>query len=305
MQNNKKFSIKNDFKVFFIFLLGLFNVLFVCLFLDTTNITFLVSYGIIFKSVLFIAFIFLTVLTVYFYLTNKPIVYKSLLVTLICTFFVFLFLFLLNKLGFSEKFSSINEFREYVSSFNNLSVVVFIIVQFLQVAILPIPSFITVGAGVLLFGPLKASFYSLIGIILGSISAYFIGKLFGFKVAKWLVGEKELKTWLKKVEGKDKIFLTFMFLFPFFPDDILCFVAGISSIKPLYFIIMTLITRSISVFSSCFSINNNLIPYNTWWGIVIWAILIAFFIIITVYVFKNGDKINNFILKLKNHRKNQ
>ena len=115
---------------------------------------------------------------------------------------------------------------------------------------LPIPAFITAGAGVLLFGPFLGAVYSYIGITLGSFVAYFIGKIFGVKVANWLVGENNLKKGLNTIKGKDKVVLTFMFLFPFFPDDVLCFVAGITTIKPLFFIVMILITRLVSIFAT-------------------------------------------------------
>ncbi|MBR2871034.1 MAG: TVP38/TMEM64 family protein, partial [Clostridia bacterium] len=148
-----------------------------------------------------------------------------------------------------DKVDSIDDLRDYVSSFGNFAVIIFILLQFLQVVLLPIPSFITVGAGVLLFGPLKCAIFSCIGIILGSIVSYFIGRIFGYRVAKWLVGENELKRGLQIVKGKDKVVLTFMFLFPLFPDDVLCFVAGITTISPTFFIIMIFITRIISIFA--------------------------------------------------------
>ena len=95
-----------------------------------------------------------------------------------------------------------------------------------------------------------------------------------------------------------------MFLLPFFPDDLLCFVAGISSINTLFFIVMIVITRIITVFSSALSINNQLIPYNTWWGILIWCMF--FLLVATVWfaVYRHGDKIEKKIkIKLKKQDK--
>ena len=184
----------------------------------------------------------------------------------------------------------------------NLKRIFFILIQFLQVVVLPIPAFITVGAGVLLFGPLKGAIFSCIGIILGSIVAFFIGRIFGFKVAKWLVGEDSLNKGLNIIKGKDKIILTFMFLFPFFPDDILCFVAGITTLSPSFFIIMIIITRIISVFASSFSMNNNIIPYDTWWGILLWVIFILFTLLSMVLICKKGNKIQEFFTRKKSKR---
>lgn len=156
----------------------------------------------------------------------------------------------------------------------------------------------------MLFGPLKGSFLSCIGIIAGSIVSFFIGRIFGYKVVKWLVGKESLDKGLKTIKGKDKVILTFMFLFPFFPDDVLCFVAGITTVSPTFFIVMIFITRIISVFASSYSMNNSIIPYDTWWGILLWIIFFAFTVVVAYFICKKGDVIERFFnSKRKRHGK--
>ena len=171
--------------------------------------------------------------------------------------------------------------------------------NFLQVVILPIPGFIAVGTGVALFGPLKTSIYALIGILLGSFVAFFIGRVLGYKVVKWIVGKDTLDKWLKSVKNKDKLVLTFMFLFPFFPDDVLCFIAGLSSMSTAYFFVMITLCRIISVVVASYSINGNIIPYTTWWGIALWILVFFVTVLITVYLYKNGDKIEKIVKIVK------
>ena len=212
-------------------------------------------------------------------------------------------IYILKTSGFLTKIDSVEKFRNYIASFGSYAIIFFTLIQFLQVVVLPIPAVITVGAGVLLFGPLKGAIFSCIGIIAGSIVAFYIGRIFGFKVAKWLVGEDGLNKGLKMLKGKDKVILTFMFLFPFFPDDVLCFVAGITTMSSSFFLTMIVITRIISVFASSFSMNNNIIPYDTWWGLVLWAIFIAFTVFAMFFICKKGDKIEKFLSKKKNKKK--
>ena len=91
-----------------------------------------------------------------------------------------------------------------------------------------------------------------------------------------------------------------MFLLPMFPDDVLCFVAGLSSMTWGYFIIMIIVTRIIAVVSTAYSVG--FIPFNTWWGILIWLALLALVILAFWLVCKYSDKIDGFIknkLKLK------
>jgi uncharacterized membrane protein YdjX (TVP38/TMEM64 family) len=142
--------------------------------------------------------------------------------------------------------------------------------------------------------------------MLGSLAAFFIGRKLGYKAASWLVGEDDLKKWMKKIKGKDKLILSFMFLFPFFPDDILCFVAGLSTMSGLFFLIMITITRILSIFTITFSLNNSFIPYNTWWGLLLWLIIILLCIYMFYLLYKKGDRIQKYLntrKKLKSKHK--
>ena len=47
----------------------------------------------------------------------------------------------------------------------------------MQVFLLPLPGVLTVGAGVLLFGAWETCLYSYIGILLGSVVAFAVGRL--------------------------------------------------------------------------------------------------------------------------------
>ena len=109
---------------------------------------------------------------------------------------------------------------------------------------------------------------------------------------------------LELVKGKDKVILTFMFLFPFFPDDVLCFVAGLSSMSVPYYIVMITITRIINIVVSAYSVNGSIIPYNTWWGILLWIAVFILVAALCYVIYKHGDKIENFFKSKFSKRKN-
>lgn len=239
-----------------------------------------------------------------FYALGMQAFHRLILCTIICLdVFSFVF-FIISATGIISKLTSIEALRDYIASFGATAVLIFILFQFLQVVILPIPGSVSVGVGVALFGPLRCSVFSFIGIFSGSVVAFAIGRIIGYKAVCWIVGKEDLDKWLKKLKGKDYLLLSIMFLLPLFPDDILCFVAGLSSITWLYFIIMIVITRAISVLTTSFSLQ--LIPFNTWWGIMIWIILAAAVIVSFWLVWKYSDKIDGFIkrkFKIKNKKR--
>ncbi|MBE7087247.1 MAG: TVP38/TMEM64 family protein [Clostridiales bacterium] len=295
---NKIFSLLKKFiYILLIMLCGVTGIVFSFLYIEAFGIGNYGSNGYLSKAVVLTAITVLAISSIIFYGDTHKFICK---LCYLSVFLVSIFsctLYLLKIFGVLDKFDSVEKFRIFISSYDNLAVVIFIAVQFLQVVVLPIPSVITVGAGVLMFGPLRGGFLSCVGIISGSIVAYFIGKIFGYKVVKWLVGEDALKKGLNLIKGKDKIILIFALLFPFFPDDLLCFVAGITTVSPLFFITTVFITRAISIFASTFSLNNSLIPFTTWWGILLWITFFILTFLIFLYLMKNGDQIEGKILK--------
>lgn len=304
----KKKSVRilgNVLSIIFISLTGLTGVIFTVMYLETFNNGFIADYFGVVLAVSVTGITVVTMLTIMLSRRSCSVMYKLCLITVVLISVCVLALYFLKVSGFLNKIDSVEALRKYVESYGKNAVLIFIILQFLQVVVLPIPAVITVAAGVLLFGAFKSAVYSCIGIIVGSLVAFFIGKVFGYKVAKWLVGKENLDKWLNVIKGKDKIILTFMFLFPFFPDDVLCFVAGITTMSPLFFIIMIFITRIISVFASCYSINGSIIPFNTWWGLVLWGIFVAVTVVLAVLIYKKGDKIERWFKARKNIAKNQ
>lgn len=300
MSKFKKISIvKEILFIVIISMLGFTGIVFTVLYIDTFDSGFWYDFSNLLTAVCVGFISAFTVLTITFFKNEKSFIYKLCLLVIVCISILMGALYFLKISGFLDKIDSVEKFREYIESFGNFAIFLFIAIQFLQVVVLPIPSFITVGAGVLLFGPFKGALFSCIGIIVGSIVAFYIGRIFGFKVAKWLVGEANLKKGLNTIKGKDRIVLTFMFLFPFFPDDVLCFVAGITTMSSVFFIIMIFITRIISVFTASYSMNNSIIPYNTWWGILLWILFFALTIILTVLIYKKGEKFEKIFKRKK------
>ncbi len=296
-KNNVINKLKNYLFIMFIITVGMSAVVFTELYLSLFKSGTIKEYYDLILIVSVSLITVLTILVIFFKTFSIEFVYKLLLLFVVLIALAVISLFLLKKFGILEKIDSVEKLRSYVASFGGLASVIFILIQFLQVVVLPIPSFITVGAGVLLFGAFKGALFSVIGIIAGSILAFYIGRVLGFKVVSWLVSKNSLETWIKRMKGKDKILLTFMFLFPFFPDDILCFVAGITAMNATFFITMIFITRIISVFTSSFSMNNSLIPYNTWWGILLWVVFFAITFVLTYLIYTKGEKISRIISK--------
>ncbi len=277
-----------------IVLLGAASVAFGLMYAEITGVKFLIRHREAAEGLFIVAVGALTILSVICQIAKHNFVYKLTFLTLAFMTAALAVLYIVKVTGFWDKIGSVEALREYVSGFGAFGVIIFIVIQFLQVVVLPIPGFITISVGVLLFGAFRGTVYSVIGIVSASVVAFFIGRVFGYKVASWLVGKESLDKALKMVKGKDKVVLTFMFLFPFFPDDVLCFVAGLSSMSVPYYVIMITVTRIINIAISAYSVNGSLIPYNTWWGILIWVAVFVAVAFLCYIIYKYGETIENF-----------
>ena len=225
----------------------------------------------------------------------KNVAYRFTVTLYVLLIFMLTVLYVLLKTGLIYVINSEELFREYMQRAGALMPLLFIAFQFLQVVVLPVPAFVSTAAGVALFGPFKAALCSFVGIISGSLAAFFIGRKIGYKAVAWMVGKDDLDKWLKKVKGKDNFLLTAMFVLPLFPDDVLCFVSGLSSMSWQYFVLMIILARALGITATCYSVN--FIPFNTWWGIVIWCALIALIVVSFVAMYKNLDTINEFFIR--------
>lgn len=198
--------------------------------------------------------------------------------------------------GTIDKIDSAEKLRDIILEWGAYSYITFIIIQFLQVTFLPLPAVVTTVAGTLVFGPWITFGLSLLAVILGSIFAFFLGRKVGRKLVVWVAGEKDAKKWEEKLSRSKYIFFLMM-LFPIFPDDILCIVAGCIGMDWKFFLITNIITRPISIGTTCFFGSGQIIPFSGW-GIPVWIVLAVLACVIFYLSFKYQPQIENFITKL-------
>ena len=265
-----------------------------------------IAYGLLYKNVDFFIVYFnllisitgilstlFMVLGIIFYGLNKTSLYRLTVCLLVFVDICAVVFYALCASNLITKINSVDALREYIGNAGSMAAFIYVLFCFLQVILLPVPGSIAVGVGVAMFGPLKCALFSLIGILLGSIAAFAIGRWIGYKAVCWIVGKESIDKWLKKLKGRDYLILSLMFLLPLFPDDVLCFVAGLSSMTWGFFIVMITVTRVISIFSTAYSFE--LIPFTTWWGILIWVTLLALVVLAFWLVCKYYERIDKFL----------
>lgn len=218
-------------------------------------------------------------------------------VTVFCALVILSGYMAMYKSGFIERFDSSEEIAAYISG-NPYGIALFILISFLQVTFIPIPSTITTVTGTLVFGTWVGMIYSLIGQISGSMFAFFLGRKFGSKLAKWIAGDEMFEKYNKFVKGRDKVILGYMLLFPFFPDDLICLFFGLTNMSYLGFFLLVLLSRVITIsYTSYLTKLISKIPLTPV-GFLIYALIALVVIGLLVLCWKKGEWLENLMTKI-------
>ncbi|MBQ9795762.1 MAG: TVP38/TMEM64 family protein [Clostridia bacterium] len=196
-----------------------------------------------------------------------------LFLTVTILFAVFIGAYMLIKTtGIWEKINSIEKLKAIVESGGMFSFIIFVVLQILQTTVLQIPAIFVTIAVTLVFGKWTAFILSYTAVMIGSIIMFWVGRKAGRRFLNWLVGKEEGDKWIKKMSnGKYLFFL--MMLFPMFPDDILCVVAGLTNMSFGFFLVTNLIARGIGIACTVFFGCGAIIPFLGW-GLFVWGVII-------------------------------
>lgn len=195
---------------------------------------------------------------------------------------------LVQSLGLSD--FSAEGIRAWVESWP-YSEVVFFCLQLTSVIVAPIPSNVTAAAGGLLFGFPKGFFITIAAVLAGSSITFHLAKLVGREAMQNFLSKKLDSKYMELMQRKQDVFLWLAFLFPFFPDDLICILAGLTDIPYKRFIIIVLLARPWGLlFASALGGSALSLPG---WSIPILALVLAaaFF-----FGMKYGDQIENAIM---------
>lgn len=110
--------------------------------------------------------------------------------------------------------------------------VAFFGVQLLQVLLAPIPGHLTGFLGGYLFGFWRGLALSMAALIVGSTIVMLIGRLVGERIARRFVAPEIMARFDQNTMERSGVLGFFMiFLLPVFPDDAICFIAGLTRLS--------------------------------------------------------------------------
>ncbi len=174
--------------------------------------------------------------------------------------------------------------KELVLGFGVWAPLAFIGLQILQMVFLFIPASPIIIVGGYIFGAWGV-FYSVIGIILGSIIIFFIGRLFGRPFLESVLDKKIINKIDYESDNIAKT-LFILFLIPPLPHDAFCYMAGITKIELKKYILAVAVGRLPQIVFLTL-IGYQLTKLNLFWSLL----LIGVIIVGSIIIFQNKNKI--------------
>lgn len=200
--------------------------------------------------------------------------------------------------GFFEACTSQKALQDYIAQRAPYGQLWFFVLQLLSVVLAPIPSNITALAGGVIFGAWTSFFLTWAAVFLGSLLVFWVARTLGGDFADRVVSRRLSAKYQRVIHTKATVFLTMAFLLPYFPDDVLCILAGLTEIPFRRFALIVLLARPWGLLAAS-ALGGSSLEIPTW-GL---AVLGAAGILLFAAGLKYGERIEHWImLKLMRHR---
>jgi uncharacterized membrane protein YdjX (TVP38/TMEM64 family) len=136
-----------------------------------------------------------------------------------------------------------DQVKSIIKSAGPLAPLLFISIQALQVIFAPIPGEATGFIGGYLFGVPLGLTYSTVGLTLGSLMAFVLGRWLEKRFITRIVSRETMQRFDFLMEHQGALLAFILFLIPGFPKDYLCFILGLSPMNLRVFLVICTVGR--------------------------------------------------------------
>ena len=210
------------------------------------------------------------------------------------------------KNGFFEKINSVDALREVIAGAGAWAGLVYFVLQMMTVIIAPIPSNISMMAGALALGFWPAMILGVLAVVVGSVIVFLAARALGRNAVQRFLDKGVMDKYLPIIEEKQDMFLFLTMLFPFFPDDALCMLAGLTNIPLGRFVVIMALGRPWGlVVAALLGSGSISLPIWTWTAIGVAGLLI--FVLAMKYSAQIEDALLRFVRRIvpKKNRTNR
>ncbi len=141
-------------------------------------------------------------------------------------------------------FKSVEKFDAWISEYNSIGLIIYIICQVTQIILCFFPGQIIQIAGGYMFGFFKTLLVSVIGALIGTLITFYLAKVLGKNAIRLFCGEEKFEKYVRMMHTKRaRVIIFLVYLIPGLPKDMMAYAAGVSDINVTEFTILSLIGR--------------------------------------------------------------
>ena len=133
--------------------------------------------------------------------------------------------------------------RELIRGYGPLAPLVFVALQAAQVILAPVPGHVLSLASGFLFGVVWGTVYSLVGATLGTVVVVVLARRLGRPYVERVFTAETVAEFDAFTEDEGPIALLLVFLVPGLPDDVICFLAGLTEMDVPTIAVISLLGR--------------------------------------------------------------
>ena len=207
----------------------------------------------------------------------------------------------LYKNGWFERIGSVEELRALIDEAGAFAGIVFFLLQMLTVIVAPIPSNVTMMAGALALGFWPSLLLGIAAIWAGSMIMFLLSRRLGQRAVQGFIDRSVMEKYLPLIEEKQDMFLFLTLLFPFFPDDMLCILAGLTSIPTGRFAAIMLLARPWGLIFAAL-LGSGMLSLPPWGWAVLTLVLGAVFVLAMKYSRQIEDRLFALVSRLSRRR---
>lgn len=151
---------------------------------------------------------------------------------------------LIERFGYlTERITDREWVRAQVQSAGWAAPLLFIGLQIAQVIAAPIPGEATGFIGGYIFGAMPGFLFSSVGLTLGSLINFSIGRVLGRRYVRRLIPKKSFERLDRLINRQGVLVVFILLLIPGFPKDYLCLLLGLSTLPPKLFLLLAAFGR--------------------------------------------------------------
>ncbi|MDT2751440.1 TVP38/TMEM64 family protein [Enterococcus thailandicus] len=147
-------------------------------------------------------------------------------------------------------FQSTDSLQVFIQQFGQYAVLIFILLQIIQVIIPILPGGISSVVGMLMFSTGWGLVYSYIGLVIGEALGFLLVRYYGVNFVQLILSPKKYQKFDQLLTAHTqniRRFLIWTLILPFAPDDLVCLVAGLTKMSFREYMRIILILKPWSV----------------------------------------------------------